>query len=378
MNASADADRAFMRMAIEQALRGKHTARPNPIVGAVIVRDGELVSTGFHERAGGPHAERVAIDAATGELAGATMYVTLEPCSHFGRTAPCADALIEVGFGRVVAGMIDPNPRVSGRGFDALRAAGIEVDIGVLGEECWRLNQDFAVAIRAGRPMVTVKLATSLDGRIATRTGDSRWISGEASRRRVHEMRRDAHAILVGTNTLLSDDPRLTARLEGEPDAPSPHRFVLDAALRAPTDAAVFDLRAAPTTVFCAAPADPARRAALEERGVEVVSLPCVDGRLPLDAVLAELYARGMISVLVEGGGELAGALHDLGLVDRLCVFLGPLIIGGREAVPAVGGRGVELVEQATRARRTSVERIGEDLLVVAEISPYLDPAWAG
>lgn len=367
-----------MELALAEARKGRHTAHPNPVVGAVIVRDGRIISTGYHAVAGGPHAERVAIDAAAEDVRGATMYVTLEPCSHQGRTAPCSDAVIEAGLARVVAGTIDPNPQVSGRGIRALRDAGVEVAVGVLQEECWRANLDFVVSIRAGRPLITAKLAVSLDGRIATRGGDSRWISGEASRHRVHEMRRDAHAIIVGTHTLLEDDPRLTTRLPDQPDAPSPHRYVLDTSLRAPLDAAVFDTTAAPTTVVCAEDAPEQARTALRERGVTVLPVPTLDGRLEIGPVLSDMTARGYISLLVEGGGELVGSLHDRGLIDRIALFVCPRVIGGRDAVPSIGGLGVDSMTSVTKGRFSKVERIGDDVLLVADLSPHLDPGSAG
>lgn len=366
-----------MALAIAEAGRGRYTANPNPVVGAVIVRDDRVVATGFHERAGMAHAERVAIDAA-GDARGATMYVTLEPCSHHGRTAPCSDAIIQAGLARVVAGTIDPNPRVSGRGIAAMREAGIDVEVGVLGAACWRLNEDFMVAIRTGRPMISAKLAMSLDGRIATRTGDSRWISGEASRQRVHALRRDHHAILVGTNTLLADDPRLTTRIDSEPGARNPIRYVLDAALRAPADARVHDTTHASTTVVCAEGADTDARRRLEDRGVRVLEVQRGERGLDFTAVLADMTARGALSLLVEGGGELVGRLGDAGLIDRLYTFIAPVLIGGAGAKPAMGGAGVDRVDDAPRAHTVVRESLGDDTLITADFSPHLIPPGSG
>lgn len=366
------ADERNMRLAIDEALRGRFTAHPNPIVGAVIVRDGRVIGRGFHARAGEAHAERNAIANATEDVRGATMYVTLEPCSHHGRTPPCTEGIIEAGIGRVVAGCIDPNPRVSGSGLAALRAAGVEVQVGVLGDECWALNLDFVVHIRERRPLVMAKLATSLDGRIATRTGQSKWITGPESRRRVHEMRRDHHAILVGKNTLLADDPSLTTRLDDQPDARSPHRYVLDARLEVPDGAKVLDVSVTPTTIVCGPEAPVDRRAALESLGVEVLQVPRGPSGLDLLSVLEAIAARGYISVLVEGGGALVGSLMDARLVDRMAVFTAPVVLGGAGAIPSVGGEGVADMASAPRAHRMSVERLGDDVLLLADLSPHL------
>ncbi len=368
-------DQRFMRAALQEAARGRHTAHPNPAVGVVLVRGDELVATGFHERAGLAHAERVAFDAAGSAAAGSEVFVNLEPCSHYGRTPPCADAVIAAGVARVVVGMIDPNPQVSGRGIARIEAAGIPVDVGILESECWRENEAWVVSIREERPMVTVKLATSLDGRIATRERASRWITGPAARARVHAMRRESNAILVGTRTLLEDDPELTARIDGETLSPTPHRFVLDAALSLPDTARVLDVTPAATTILCGEEASVERQRALAARGVDVVEIPSRDGRLDLDAAVRHVGSRGYVSLLVEGGGELAGALFERRLVDRLVQFVAPLVLGGRDAVPAVGSVGVAAVDDAWRANAVDVERVGDDLMLTADFSPHLRPS---
>ncbi len=375
---TAERDEHFMRRALEVARGGRYTAHPNPLVGSVIVRDNREIAVGFHARAGGPHAERNAIAAATEDLRGATLYVTLEPCSHHGRTSPCSSAVVEAGFARVVIGMIDPNPLVSGRGVAELRAAGISVDVGTLGADCWAMNEDFVVSVLAQRPLVTAKIATSLDGRIATRTGHSQWITGAESRLRGHEMRRDHNAILVGRNTLLADDPSLTTRLPDEPDARNPHRFVLDARLEAPLTSKVFDVSVAPTTVVCGPAGSPAARAALAARGVGVLEVPLDGSGLSLAAVLAHAHALGYTSVLAEGGGAVVGSLFDAGLVDRLAVFTAPVVIGGVDAVPSVGGVGIAKMGDAMRAQSMRVERLGDDVLMLADLSPHLVPKLLG
>jgi diaminohydroxyphosphoribosylaminopyrimidine deaminase/5-amino-6-(5-phosphoribosylamino)uracil reductase len=320
------ADEHFMRVALEAATAGRITARPNPMVGAAIVREGALVATGFHERVGGPHAEVVALRAA-GELArGATVYVNLEPCSHHGRTPPCADALVAAGVGRVVAGMVDPNPRVSGRGLQRLRDAGIEVEVGVLEAECRALNEDFLVAMTLGRPFVTLKLAVSIDGRIADAAGRSQWISSPGARQRGQLLRAESDAVLVGTGTLRADNPRLTVR-DLVPIRP-PQRWALDPRLEIPDDAAMLD-GAAPTVLVHGPDAAPAPLAALPRPGVELLQVPLGNGgRIDLRALLSQMGARGMLRVLVEGGGGLAGGLIEADLVDRIVVFVAPIVLG--------------------------------------------------
>jgi diaminohydroxyphosphoribosylaminopyrimidine deaminase/5-amino-6-(5-phosphoribosylamino)uracil reductase len=362
-----EADRAFMRMALEEAERARGQTHPNPCVGCVIVRDGQVLARGFHTRAGQPHAEVEAIrNAGEVSLQGATFYVTLEPCSHHGRTPPCADALVKAGAARVVSGMVDPNPLVSGRGLQRLKDAGISVVTGVLQEECRALNESFVVAVTLGRPWVTLKAAVSLDGRVATRTGESQWISGEASRAEVHRMRADHDAILVGSGTLRADNPRLTARIPGE-NPRQPHRYAIDTRLEVPDEAALLEPGGPPVTLICALGAASERAAALRSRGVDVVELPAVEGRIPVTSVLALLMQRGQIRLLVEGGAELAGAFVDAGCVDRLVLFVAPLLLGGREAPAALGGLGVGRLTDALRARRTRVQALGDDWMLVAE-----------
>ncbi|MFT4704770.1 MAG: diaminohydroxyphosphoribosylaminopyrimidine deaminase [Bradymonadia bacterium] len=362
-----------MQRALELAEHGRLTVAPNPMVGAVIVQNGEIVGEGYHARVGGPHAEIVALAEAGDRARKATIYVTLEPCSHMGRTPPCANALVAAGIERVVCAMIDPNPVVQGRGVALLRAAGVDVVIGLLEPEARALNAAFVVAQCAGRPMVTVKLATSLDGRIATRTGHSQWISGELARDETHKMRARAGAILAGTGTVVADDPRLTARPNGELAAKQPLRVVLDRTLRTDVESTVYDTSVAPTLVFAAEQASAEARRALVARGVEVVSVDSDEHHLlDLSAVLAELLQRGVNDVFVEGGGSLTGSLFDHGLVDRLVQIIAPIIIGGHDSRPGVGGRGVDVVDRAPRARAVRYDTIGDDLLIVADFSTCL------
>ena len=360
------ADERFMRRTLELAAKALGRTSPNPVVGAVIVRNGRIIGEGFHRRAGLPHAEREALRRITETARGATIYVNLEPCSHYGRTPPCADALIEAGIKRVVVGMVDPNPLVQGRGLRRLRRAGIAVATGVLREECERLNEDFACFIRTGRPFVTLKLAASLDGRIAAASGDSQWISGEQSRRVVHELRNRVDAILVGAETVRNDDPRLTCRMRGGRD---PLRVVLDGRLSITPSARVCTQPSTAPTLI-ATSEDHGRgekQAQLEAQGVQVVCLPGKNGQVPLRPLLVELGRRGHKSVLIEGGGRIAAAALREGVVDKVLFFYAPLLLGG-EGRAMIGPLGIDRVAVGQKLHTMTVERIGKDILVAAYI----------
>ena len=362
----AAADERFMRRTLELAAKALGRTSPNPVVGAVIVRNGRIIGEGFHRRAGLPHAEREALRRITETARGATIYVNLEPCSHYGRTPPCADALIEAGIKRAVVGMVDPNPLVQGRGLRRLRRAGIAVATGVLREECERLNEDFACFIRTGRPFVTLKLAASLDGRIAAASGDSQWISGEQSRRVVHELRNRVDAILVGAETVRNDDPRLTCRMRGGRD---PLRVVLDGRLSITPSARVCTQPSTAPTLI-ATSEDHGRgekQAQLEAQGVQVVCLPGKNGQVPLRPLLVELGRRGHKSVLIEGGGRIAAAALREGVVDKVLFFYAPLLLGG-EGRAMIGPLGIDRVAAGQKLHTITVERIGKDILVAAYI----------
>jgi diaminohydroxyphosphoribosylaminopyrimidine deaminase / 5-amino-6-(5-phosphoribosylamino)uracil reductase len=363
-----DTAERFMRRALELAERGRGLTSPNPMVGAVVVAPGaEVVGEGFHARAGEPHAEIEALRAAGARARGATIYVTLEPCSHHGRTPPCSRAVIDAGLARVVAAVGDPNPLVSGRGFAELRGAGIEVVTGVGGAEAERQNRAFFTAMREHRPHVTLKAGMTLDGKIADLHGGSRWITGEAARLHAHRLRSESDAIVVGVGTVLRDDPELTVRLE-QPWPREPLRVVLDTAARTPIGARLIHAgRPARALIAVGAEAPEARVRALAASGATVVSCRTRDGRADLGALLAELFAREVRAVLVEGGGEVHGAFLDAGLVDRVAMFTAPLLIGGRRATPVMGGAGREL-KSAVRLGRFAVTPIGDDLLLEADV----------
>lgn len=345
---------------MELAGKGVGYTRPNPLVGAVVVKGGEVIAEGYHARYGGPHAEAVALARAGEAARGADLYVNLEPCSHWGKTPPCVDRIIAAGIRRVFIATRDPNPLVDGKGVEKLRTAGIEVVEGVLREEAERLNEIFFHWIKTQRPFVSLKLAMSLDGKIATRTGDSRWITGEEARREAHELRRRHAAVLVGINTVLADDPQLAVR---EVEGPQPRRIVLDSRGRVPLSAKVLE-EGAQALIATTAAMPPEKEQALRERGVAVWPLPAREGRVDLIALLERLAGEGIDSVLVEGGGEVAWSFLALGLVQKLYLFYGPLLLGGR-AIPGVGGPGVGQLADAFRVRIAAVERLGADLLVI-------------
>ena len=365
------AERAAMSRAVGLALNGRGRVSPNPLVGAVVLRDGEVVAEGWHEGPGLPHAEAMALTAAGEAARGATVVCTLEPCSHHGRTPPCADALVAAGVGRVVIGLLDPLERDRAQGREVLRAAGVEVAVadGPEAAACAELNAPFLTAALTGRPHVTLKLATSLDGKIATATGESRWISGAASRGLVHRWRADSDAVAVGLGTALADDPLLTARDVAGP-VRQPARVVFDSGARLPLGSAlVRDAGSAPVIVVASDQADPGRVAALREAGVDVAA---VAGAPPerLGAGLEALAARGIQSLFVEGGAGLAGGLVAAGAVDRVAWFLAPILIGGAAAPSAIGGEGIAALASAPRLSGIETERVGDDILVTGRLRP--------
>jgi diaminohydroxyphosphoribosylaminopyrimidine deaminase/5-amino-6-(5-phosphoribosylamino)uracil reductase len=359
-------DEVFMQRALDLAAKALGRTSPNPAVGAVIVRNGRVIGEGFHRRAGLPHAEIAALRRVNGSARGATLYVNLEPCSHYGRTPPCADALVTAGLKRVVIGMVDPNPLVRGRGLRRLRRAGIEVKTGVLKDKCERLNEDFAVLIRTGRPLVTLKLAASLDGRIATASGDSKWISGELSRRLVHELRNRVDAVLVGAETVRADDPQLTCRVRGGRD---PLRVILDGRLTISPAARVCTQRSTARTlvVTAAENGQSKKRGVLERQGVEVLCLPGERGRVRLRPLLEELGKRGIKHVLIEGGGQVAAAALREGVVDKVLFFYGPKLLGS-ESRAMIGSLGIDRVAAGFTLHTIEPYRLGDDMLVSAYV----------
>ena len=362
-----DADRRAMGRALALARRGRFGVAPNPMVGAVVTRDGEIVGAGWHRRAGGEHAEAMALDAAGDRACGGTIYVTLEPCNHRGRTPPCAGRILESGVERVVYAHRDPNPEVIGGGGERLRAAGLRVESGLLAEQAVELNVPFLTRVLHQRPAVTLKWAMSLDGRIATATGDSQWISSPRGRRWALELREEHQAIVVGSGTALADDPRLNRRL-GRAEGPIV-RVVLDRRLRLSPRARMFEVEG-PVVVYTMAPGGgagegaaqwAARRDGLRDAGAEVVVLGAVEPA----AVLADLAGRAVSNVLVEGGAGVLEAFASSGVWDRAAVCCAPLLIGGAEAPGPLGGAGAEKLADAWRLDRLRVQRRGPDVILV-------------
>jgi diaminohydroxyphosphoribosylaminopyrimidine deaminase/5-amino-6-(5-phosphoribosylamino)uracil reductase len=366
-------DRRHLARAIELAEQGRGRVSPNPLVGAVIGRDLEVISEGFHGALGAPHAEVEAIRAAGDrDLSGATMYVSLEPCCHQGRTPPCTDAIREAGITRVVVASDDPSEHASGRGLGILRDEGVEVVIadGDLAARARLLNQPFRKHARTGRPWVLFKSAMTLDGKVATRSGDSKWISSEQSRHRAHHWRAECDAVVVGIGTALADDPQLTARVEGV--IRQPQRIVFDSLARLPLRGKlVSDARQIPLTVVVSRAAPRTATDALETHGVDVIVATGENEPARVRSALDQLGAADISSILLEGGPHLAGAFLDAGEIDEIRLFLAPMILGGKTARDPLEGEGVDSIADAARAMTLECERIGEDLLVSARMREW-------
>lgn len=355
----------FMRLALRLARRGAGRTTPNPAVGAVVVRRGEVVGVGYHRAAGMPHAEAMALLDAGAAARGGDLYVTLEPCAHTGRTGPCTDAVLAAGLKRVAAAMRDPNPLVAGKGFRALRRGGIHVVSGVMEEEARSLNRAYCRWVVSGRPFVTLKLAVSLDGQIAAASGESRWISGEEARKMAHRMRSEADAVLVGGGTFRQDAPLLTARIRG---GRNPKKVILTSRIAGVARSGRFLEEGG--EVIVAAPRSASREEAerLRSLGIRVLLLPARKGRIGAGAFLDALGREGITSLLAEGGGKTAGWLIEAGAVDRYVLFFAPLLLG--EGVRSVAGFTARRMKEGRRLKITSVTRAGGDVLVVAEPSP--------
>jgi len=356
---SDEADIRYMRMALHLAEKASGRTSPNPMVGAVLVRSGKVIASGYHRRAGGDHAEIDALKRAGRKARGATLYLNLEPCSHYGRTPPCADALIAAKIKRVVAGMADPNPLVSGRGFRCLRQAGVQVHSGVMEAECRKLNEAFIKYITRGLPFVLLKAAASLDGKTATANGSSRWVTGRAARRRVHELRNRYDAVVVGVGTVIADNPQLTCRIPG---GRNPVRIVLDPRLRIPLTSRMLTEQG--STIVVANLGAPQRKAArLERLGAEVWRIPSRRDEMSFAAVLKKIAEREMVSVMIEGGAITAGLALAAKVVDKIAFFYAPKIVGG-DGLPILSEIGTKDMSQSRPVKRVEVERIGDDILL--------------
>ena len=359
-----------MRAALALARRGLGTVWPNPAVGCVIVNDGRVVGRGWTQPGGRPHGETEALRRAGEAARGAIAHVSLEPCCHWGKTPPCVDALITAGVRRVVVALEDPDPRVAGEGLHRLRAAGLDVEVGLGAEEAAEVNAGFLSRLRLGRPLVTFKLATSLDGRIATATGESQWITGPPARERAHALRASHDAIMVGTGTVVADDPQLTCRLPGLGHR-SPVRVVIDRHLRIPPASRIIaDARRVPTWVLTLRSADPGRRARFLANRVTLIDVDDdAEGQIDLAAALGALGERGITRLLVEGGARLAAAFFRARLIDRLVWVHAPLVIGG-EGIPAIAGFDLAALADAPAFQRLSTETIGDDVLTTFRVRP--------
>lgn len=360
-------DAEYMRLAISLARKGIGRVNPNPLVGAVIVKDGVIIGQGYHQQYGGLHAERNALASCTTAPQGATIYVTLEPCCHHGKNPPCTEALIQAGISRVVVGSSDPNPLVAGKGIAQLRTAGIQVDEGVLQAECDAINAIFFHYITTGRPYVALKYAMTADGKIACHTGASRWITGEVARHHVHQLRNKYAAIMVGTGTVLADDPELTCRIE---NGNNPVRIVCDTQLRTPLSSKLVTTAKEVPTIIATCCQEESRHKPYQEAGCQIWVVPSKNGGVDLQALVHRLGQEKIDSVLVEGGGQLNWSLLQAGLVQRVYTYIAPKIFGGAAAKSPVGGIGVDNPQQAFQMRVVATQQLGEDFLLEQEVLP--------
>ncbi len=368
-----DTDSQYMLQALSLASRGRGTTSPNPMVGAVVVRDGIVVGQGYHQEHGGPHAEVLALQDAGSQAKGATLYVTLEPCNHQGKTPPCSRAVLDAGIIRVVVAMKDPNPVAQG-GLGFLEAQGVEVAWGVCEEQARKLNEYFIKHVTTGLPFVISKCAATLDGRIATRIGDSKWVTGEAAREYVHELRHAVDAILVGINTVRMDDPSLTTRLKDRPGK-DPRRVILDAMLSMDPQAAMLRQESdSDTIIFCGSNANATRREELSRRGAVVVEAPEMGGYLNLDFICRHLGGMGVSSLLIEGGGHIHASAIQAGIVDKVYLFYAPKILGGDDGIPMFAGPGPDLMADSIQLKDVEVRRFDNDILVEGYVMDFLDP----
>ncbi|PKM57267.1 MAG: riboflavin biosynthesis protein RibD [Firmicutes bacterium HGW-Firmicutes-3] len=358
-------DYKYMKIAIELAKLGVGRTNPNPMVGAVIVKEGEIISQGYHEYYGGPHAEVNAFRNATTSAQGATMYVTLEPCSHYGKTPPCANLIVEKGISKVVVGMMDPNPEVSGRGIALLEKNNIEVVVLDMGEELLKLNEIFLKYIKTKKPFCILKTAMTLDGKIATKTGDSKWITNETSRKQVHQLRHQVMGIMVGVGTVIADDPSLTTRLEDNQDGLDPVRIILDTRGRIPLDTKVLMQKSEAITIVATTHLMPeATKKAIEATGNQVMVLPLKDNQVDMTALIEVLGEQGLDSILIEGGATLNYSALEAGIVDKVIAYVAPKIFGGDLAKTPVGGEGISHVKDAILLEGLTTTNCDGDIVI--------------
>lgn len=358
-------DFKYMKRALELARKGEGYTSPNPLVGAVIVKDGKIIGEGFHEIYGSHHAEVNAFLSATEDVKGATMYVTLEPCSHYGKTPPCANKIVEKGIKRVVIAHKDPNDKVAGNGINILKENGIEVVTGVLEEESRKLNEVFLKYITTKLPFCILKTAMTLDGKIATRTGNSKWITNEESRKYVHKLRHKVSAIMVGIGTVLEDDPYLTTRLDGI-SGNDPIRIIVDTKARIPLESNVLNLKSNAKTIIVITELAPAKKVKeLKDKGAEVIVCPLKNNKVDLNYLMKILGEQGIDSILIEGGSELNFSAIESGIVDKVNIFIAPKLIGGNTAKTPIGGLGIELMKDAVMMlNKIDIHKFGDDIMI--------------
>jgi len=362
-------DREYLRRCLRVASRARGSTSPNPMVGALVLKGDEIIAQAYHHKAGTPHAEHLALAVAGEAARGATLYTNMEPCCHHGHTPPCVEGILAAGVRRVVASMADPDPRVNGKGFAALRAGGVEVNVGELAEAAVRLNEAYVTLKQEGRPFVLAKAAISLDGRLATRDRQSQWITGEVARQRAHRLRGGCDAVLVGIGTVLSDDPRLTAR-HGRLSGPR-FRVVLDSHLRTPVDCKMLAAPGGQVLIFTTAAARQGQRDRLEAAGAEVLVVdPDGRGRVAWEPMLSDLGRRGVMSALVEGGSDVLTSAFEADIIDKVFLIYAPLLIGGSAALPLWGGDGIDSLDAAPRLHHVRRSRLGEDWAVEGYIHP--------
>lgn len=353
-----------MKRAIKLAKKGIGYTNPNPLVGAVIVKNEKIIGEGFHEIYGGPHAEVNAFNNAVEDVKGATMYVTLEPCSHFGKTPPCANLIVEKGISKVIIGMKDPNSLVAGKGIEILKDSGIEVEVGILEEDINKLNEIFIKFITTKKPFCILKTAMTLDGKIASVTGNSKWITNEESRAYVHMLRHQVSAIMVGVDTVIADNPKLTTRLTNK-NGLDPIRVIVDTTGRIPLDSNVLNINSdAITIVATTNKIDSVKIKAIEEKGAKVMITPLKDGRVDLENLMIKLGEMNIDSILLEGGSVLNFGALEQGIVDKVIAFIAPVIIGGNQAKTPVGGKGIESIENAFTLENITTSRFHEDIMI--------------
>lgn len=358
-------DAEYMKTALALAEKGAGFVNPNPLVGAVIVKDGEIIGQGFHEKYGAPHAERNALGSCRVSPKGATLYVTLEPCCHYGKTPPCTDAIIESGISRVVAGVKDPNPLVSGKGIEILRRHGVEVTEGLMEKECVRLNEVFFYYSKTKKPFVVMKYAMTMDGKTASSGGDSKWITGEAAREKVHRDRHRYSAVMAGVGTVVADDPLLTCRAE---NGRNPVRIICDTGLRTPLDSKIVKTANIVPTIIATACRDEDKRKAYTGSGCDIITVSEKHDHIDLSELMAKLGERGIDSVLLEGGSALNWSALESGIVNKVQAYIAPKLLGGNNAKTPVAGAGIEYLSKAVSLINSEITVLGEDILIESEV----------